>query len=142
MSRSSEVVRRACADIVEPFPFGEPNDESKHRSPRAKETAVAAHDEMTEVIAANEAAVAAGRQPTAAYQTRLDPPPGPPADAGNFLPLPEWKPGQPRPANWPRHIHAPREVHEWAIANGIDWRELLDGPPGVLPAPKREPKDK
>ena len=30
------------------------------------------------------------------YQTRLDPPPGPPADAdGNFLPLPQWLPGEP-----------------------------------------------
>ena len=45
------------------------------------------------------------------YQTCLDPPPGPPADEpGNFLPLPEWRPGEPRPANWPRHIHTPRNV--------------------------------
>ena len=43
------------------------------------------------------------------YQTRLDPAPGPPADAeGDFLSLPEWKPSDPRPANWPPHIHAPR----------------------------------
>ncbi len=47
------------------------------------------------------------------YQTRFDPPPGPPADAeGNFLPLPQWLPGQPRPADWPSHIHPPREVIE------------------------------
>ncbi len=44
------------------------------------------------------------------YQTRLDPPPGPPADAkGNFLPLPQLLPGQPQPPYWPPHIHAPRE---------------------------------
>ena len=62
-------------------------------------------------MAANEAAVAAAQQATAAYQTRLDPPPGPPADEqGNLLPLPEWKPGQPRPANWPPHIHPPPDI--------------------------------
>lgn len=73
------------------------------------------------------AAIAAGHKPTAAYRRRLGPSPGPSADAaGNFLPLPEWKPVQSRPANWPRHIHAPREVHEWALANGIDWRTLLE----------------
>jgi len=45
------------------------------------------------------------------YQTLLDPPPGPPADEyGNFLPLPEWKPGHPKPPNWPPHIHPPKEV--------------------------------
>ena len=45
------------------------------------------------------------------YQTRLDPPPGPPADAeGNFLPLPQWLPGQPQPVDWPSHIRAPRAV--------------------------------
>ncbi len=41
----------------------------------------------------------------------LDPPPGPPADAeGNFLPLPQWLPGQPQTADWPSHIHPPRTV--------------------------------
>ena len=45
------------------------------------------------------------------YQTRLNPPAGPPADEkGNFLPLPEWKPGQPKPSDWPLHIHPPRGV--------------------------------
>ncbi len=132
--------RDAVEHIMETFPIVKRKDEAKHGSYRTKEMILSIYDEMADVIAANEVAVAAGRQPTAAYETRLDPPPGPPADAaGNFLPLPVWKPGQPRPANWPRHIHAPREVHEWALANGIDWRELLDGPPGVLPKPTREP---
>lgn len=132
--------RHAVDCILDTFPILRSKEEAKYGSYRTKETILSIYDEMAEVIAANEAAVAAGHQPTAAYRTRLDPPPGPPADAaGNFLPLPEWKPGQPRPANWPRHIHAPRDVHEWAIANGIDWRELLDGPPGVLPKPTREP---
>lgn len=45
------------------------------------------------------------------YQTRLVPSPGLPADIeGNFLPLPKWLPGQPQPADWPSHIHPPREV--------------------------------
>ncbi len=45
------------------------------------------------------------------HQARLNPPPGRPADAeGNFLPLPQWLPGQPQPADWPSHIHPPREV--------------------------------
>jgi len=47
--------------------------------------------------------------PTAAYSRRDDPPPGPPADEqGNLLLLPDWKPGQPRPADWPPHIHPPQ----------------------------------
>jgi len=45
------------------------------------------------------------------YVTQLDPPPGPPVDAdGNFLPLPEWKPGEIMPEHWPSHIHAPRGI--------------------------------
>jgi hypothetical protein len=48
------------------------------------------------------------------YQTLLDPPPGPPADeGGNFLSLPKWKPGHPKPPNWPTHIHPPKEVAEY-----------------------------
>lgn len=54
------------------------------------------------------------------YQTRLDPPPGPPAAA-----LPKWLPGKPRPADWPSHIHGPRDVYDRAKANGIGWRSLL-----------------
>jgi len=29
---------------------------------------------------------------------------------GNFLPLPEWKPGHPKLPNWPPQIHPPKEV--------------------------------
>ncbi len=92
-----------------------------------KDTILEIYDEMAEVMTANEAAVAAGRQPSARYETRLNPPPGPPADAeGNFLPLPQWLLGQPQPADWPPHIHAPREVYDRAKQQGIDWRTLLD----------------
>lgn len=42
------------------------------------------------------------------YQTRLDPPPGPPIDKnGNFIPISEWNQG-----DWPSHIHLPRDVGE------------------------------
>ena len=61
------------------------------------------------------------------YQTHLDPPPGPPADAeGKFSPLPNWLPGKPQPPDWPSHIHGPREVYDWAKTNNIDWRTLLE----------------
>ena len=47
-----------------------------------------------------------------ANRKRLDPPPGPPTGAeGNFLALPQWLPGQPRPSDWPSHIHPPKEVN-------------------------------
>ena len=36
------------------------------------------------------------------YQTHLEPP-GPPSGS-----LPYWLAGQPRPTNWPNHIHPPR----------------------------------
>ena len=42
------------------------------------------------------------------YQTRLDPPPGPPTDAeGNFIPVANWN-----QSNWPPHIHPPRDATE------------------------------
>ena len=38
------------------------------------------------------------------YQTRLDPPPGPPTDnEGNFIPMANWD-----ESNWPAHIHSQR----------------------------------
>lgn len=59
-----------------------------------KDTILAIYDETAE-------AIASGRP----YRTRLDPPPGPPADeVGNFIPLAQWD-----KANWPRHIHPPRQ---------------------------------
>ncbi len=65
-----------------------------------------------------------------AASRRLDPAPGPPAAEGNFLPLPQWLPSQPQPADWPPHIHGPKEVYDWAKANNIDWHSLLDSPGG------------
>ena len=44
------------------------------------------------------------------HETLLDPPLGPPTDEhGSFLPLPEWKPGHPKPPKRPLHIHPPKK---------------------------------
>ena len=60
-----------------------------------KDTILAIYDEMQQAIDSG--------QP---YQTRLDPPPGPPADAeGNFIPMDQWD-----DADWPVHVHPPKEV--------------------------------
>lgn len=62
-----------------------------------KDTILEIYDEMAEAIRTG--------QP---YQTRLDPPPGPPTDAeGNFIPMSQWDPD-----NWPPHIHPPRGTEE------------------------------
>ena len=40
------------------------------------------------------------------YQTKLDPPPGPPTDAeGNFIPMAQWD-----DADWPEHVHEARHA--------------------------------
>ncbi len=58
-----------------------------------KDTILSIYDAMTESIRTG-----------VPYQTRLDPPPGPPVDSeGNFIPMAEWD-----AANWPSHIHPPR----------------------------------
>jgi len=95
--------RDAVAYIMDTFPIVKRKDEAAHGHYRTKDTILEIYDEMAAVIAENEAARTAGRQPTARYQTRLDPPPGPPTDAeGNFIPMSQWD-----PTNWPPHIHRP-----------------------------------
>jgi hypothetical protein len=82
------------------FPIVRRKDEEKHGEYRTKRVILEIYDEMAEAIRTGKP-----------YQTRLNPPPGPPADEkGNFLPIPEWNPGQPKPPNWPSHLHPPREV--------------------------------
>ena len=62
-----------------------------------KDTILSIYDEMQRAIDTGEP-----------YQTRLDPPPGPPTDAeGNFIPMDQWD-----EANWPVHVHQPRPVTE------------------------------
>jgi hypothetical protein len=90
--------RHAVDYIMDTFPIVKRKDEAKHGHYRTKTRILEIYDEMAE-------ATKTGKP----YQTPLDPPPGPPADEhGNFLPLPEWLPGQPKPPNWPPHIHPPR----------------------------------
>jgi hypothetical protein len=102
--------RDAVAYIMETFPIVKPKDVEKYGSYRTKETILEIYDKMQAVMAENAAAVAAGRQPSARYQTRLTPPPGPPTDAaGNFIPMAQWD-----PAHWPPHIHQPRKTSQGA----------------------------
>jgi hypothetical protein len=68
-------------------------DEQSHGEYRTKRVILEIYDEMAR-------AIETGRP----YQTRLDPPPGPPTDADvNFIPMTEWD----RSA-WPPHIHPPK----------------------------------
>ena len=60
-----------------------------------KDTILEIYDEMQQAIETG--------QP---YQTRLDPPPGPPVDVeGNFIPMAQWD-----ESNWPEHVHESRNV--------------------------------
>jgi len=98
--------RYAVEYIMDTFRIVRERDEAAHGAYRTKDTILEIYDEMARVSAENAAAVAAGRQATARYQTRLNPPPGPPCDAqGNFIPVAQWD-----RANWPPHIHQPRET--------------------------------
>ncbi len=90
-------IDRSDADhIMETFRIVKRKDVKEHGTYRTKETILQMYDQMAEAMRTGEP-----------YQTWLDPPPGPPAEG-----LPEWEPGQPRPADWPVHIHPPRHVHE------------------------------
>lgn len=85
--------RDAVSYIMDTFPIVRRKDEEKYDGDyRTKRIILEIYDAMQESIRTG--------QP---YQTRLNPPPGPPAD-----PLPEWPAGGERPANWPAHIHPPR----------------------------------
>lgn len=101
--------REAVDYIMETFPIVKRKDikrtEVKYDSGEVtqegsfitKDTILEIYDEMAESIRTG--------QP---YQTRLDPPPGPPTDAeGNFIPMAQWDPN-----NWPSHIHPPRKEGE------------------------------
>jgi len=82
--------------ILDTFTITKRKDERQYGEYFTKRTVLEIYDEMAEAMRT--------RRP---YQTRLDPPPGPPADG-----LPDWPPGAPRPANWPSHIHPPRHATE------------------------------
>lgn len=103
--------RRAVDFIMETFPIVKRKDEQKYGRYYTKVTILEIYDDMVQIMAENATAVAAGREPTAHYQTRLNPPPGPPCDAdGKFIPMARWD-----RANWPSHIHLPKEEAVEAI---------------------------
>jgi hypothetical protein len=74
---------------METFPIVKRKDEAQHGEYRTKRVILEMYDAMQRAIDTG-----------APYQSRLDPPPGPPAHD-----LPSWRPGSPRPGNWPLHIH-------------------------------------
>lgn len=87
--------RDAVAYILDTFPIVRRKDEAKYAGDyRTKRVILEIYDAMLESIRT-------GRP----YPTRLDPPPGPPAEG-----LPDWTAGATRPADWPSHIHPPRTV--------------------------------
>lgn len=97
--------RHAVEYIMDTFRILRERDEAAHGTYRTKEIILEIYDEMAEVMRQNTAAMAGGLQTTARYQSRLDPPPGPPMDAeGNFIAMAQWD-----RSNWPSHIHLPRE---------------------------------
>jgi hypothetical protein len=95
--------RDAVAHIMDTFPIVRRKDEEKYGGDyRTKRLILEFYDAMQE-------AIRTGKQ----YQTRLDPPPGPPTNPdGSFASLPDWQLGKEKPANWPSHIHPPRGCHE------------------------------
>ena len=80
--------------IMETFPIVKRTDEQQYGEYRTKRVILEIYDAMSEAIRTG--------QP---YQSRLDPPPGPPING-----LPDWPAGTPQPANWPSHIHPPRHA--------------------------------
>jgi hypothetical protein len=108
--------RDAVVFIMDTFPIVKRKDEAAYGAYRTKDTILEIYDEMAQVMAQNARAEAAGQQPTAQYQTRLNPPPGPPCDVeGHFLPMSEWHSLDPHLIS---HIHPPKEeakpLEAWA----------------------------
>jgi hypothetical protein len=99
LKRHFSTPRDAVSYIMDTFPIVRRKDEEKYDGDyRTKRIILEIYDEMAEAMHTG-----------IPYKTRLDPPPGPPADEnGDFLPLPEWKHGQPKPSGWPSHIHPPK----------------------------------
>lgn len=90
--------RDAVSYIMETFPIVKRKDEAAYGHYRTKDTILEIYDEMAEAIRSGKP-----------YQTRLNPPPGPPLNPdGSFAKLQDWPAGAPRPKDWPPHIHEPR----------------------------------
>ncbi|MEI8191436.1 MAG: hypothetical protein WCI75_17115, partial [candidate division NC10 bacterium] len=85
--------RDAVSYIMDTFPIVRRKDEKKCNGDyRTKRVILEIYDAMADAMRTGHP-----------YQTRLDPPPGAPVST-----LPDWRPGEPRPENWPIHIHPPR----------------------------------
>jgi hypothetical protein len=84
--------RDAVRHIIDTFPIIRRKDEEKYGDFRTKRVILEIYDAMQESIRTG-----------ISYQTILAPPPGP-----LKIDLPEWKPGHPKPVNWPSHIHPPK----------------------------------
>ena len=94
--------------IMETFPIVKGKDEEAHGSYRTKETILQIYDEMVEAIRTGKP-----------YQTRLDPPPGPPTRPdGTFMSYQEFARDQ------PPHIHLPRDGH--ATTDSLQLSDLAD----------------
>lgn len=85
------ISRDDVAYIMDTFPLVKHKDEERYGEYRTKRVILEIYDAMAHAIRTG--------QP---YQTRLDPPPGPPSNR-----LPDWPAGSPQPTNWPSHIHSP-----------------------------------
>ncbi len=94
LKASFSTPRDAVGYVMETFPIVKRKDEAQWGTYRTKDTILEIYDAMAE-------AIRTGRP----YQTRLDPAPGPPVDAGgNFIPVDQWD-----YKNWPPHIHFPKQ---------------------------------
>jgi hypothetical protein len=79
--------------IMDTFPIVKRKDEAKHGEYRTKRRILEIYDAM-----------ATATRTATPYQTQLNPPPGPPADAnGNFIPMSQWS-----SSNWASHTHSTR----------------------------------
>ncbi|RJR40837.1 MAG: hypothetical protein C4576_19395 [Desulfobacteraceae bacterium] len=98
--------RHAVEYIMDTFRVLRERDEAAYGHFKTKAAILEIYDEMAHVIVEDAAAEAARRQPATRYETRLNPPPGPPMDAaGNIIPMDQWD-----RAKWPSHIHPPKEA--------------------------------
>ena len=96
-------IRRDDVDyIMETFPTVKRKDIRAHGTHRTKEHILEIYDRMAHAVRTSGSYEPPPESPLATV------PPGPPANAdGNFLPLPDWLEGAPRPEDWPPHIHSP-----------------------------------
>lgn len=111
--------------IMETFPIVKRKDEASYGTYRTKEKILEIYDKMAQVSVENAAGLPSDREATV-YQTRLDPPPGPPMDAkGNFISMYRWERDK-----WPANIHQPHPEWEesllsaWFVVCQKNWIHL------------------